>query len=165
MMMKRLVVSFLLALAVVPVTDPAEAQGIGGALKKRADEARRKAEEAAARKVAGDSAKSQAAGAAAKPATAPAPASVPSQAPAPPTATAPKTDVKVWENYDFVPGSKVLFYTDFSEDRVGNFARGLKYVSGPAEVVERDGAKVLRSTARSTLLVPIGRTLPQRFTL
>ena len=30
---------------------------------------------------------------------------------------------KIWENYDFVPGSKVLFYTDFSEDRVGNFAR------------------------------------------
>lgn len=72
---------------------------------------------------------------------------------------------KIWENYDFVPGSKVLFFTDFSEDRVGNFARALKYVNGPAEVVERDGVKMLRSTGRSTILVPVGRPLPQRFTL
>src|SRR5687767_7035922 len=72
---------------------------------------------------------------------------------------------RIWENYDFVPGSKVLFYTDFTEDRVGNFARALKYVNGPAEVVERDGVKMLRSTGRSTILVPVGRALPARFTL
>jgi outer membrane protein OmpA-like peptidoglycan-associated protein len=76
-----------------------------------------------------------------------------------------KTDPKIWENYDFVPGSKVLFYTDFSEDRVGNFARGLKYVGGPAEIVERDGVKMLRSTGPSTFLIPVGRKLPARFTL
>ena len=76
-----------------------------------------------------------------------------------------KSDPKIWENYDFVPGNKVLFYTDFSEDRVGNFARGVKYVSGPAEVVERDGIKVLRATGPVTFLVPVGRVLPQRFTL
>ena len=72
---------------------------------------------------------------------------------------------KVWENYDFVPGSKVLFYTDFSEDIVGNFARGLKYVSGPAEVVERDGVKMLRATGRAEFQIPIGRKLPSRFTI
>jgi outer membrane protein OmpA-like peptidoglycan-associated protein len=71
----------------------------------------------------------------------------------------------VWENYDFIPGSKVLFYTDFSEDVVGNFARGLNHVSGPVEVVERDGVKVLRSTGASVFLIPVGRTLPARFTL
>jgi outer membrane protein OmpA-like peptidoglycan-associated protein len=71
----------------------------------------------------------------------------------------------VWDNYDFVPGYKVIFFTDFSEDRVGNFARGLKHVSGPIEVVERDGVKVLRSTGRSTFLIPAGKKLPERFTL
>jgi outer membrane protein OmpA-like peptidoglycan-associated protein len=76
-----------------------------------------------------------------------------------------QTGTKVWENYDFVPGSKVLFYTDFSEDKVGNFARRLKFQSGPAEVVERDGVKVLRATGPAQFLVPIGRTLPERFTL
>lgn len=76
-----------------------------------------------------------------------------------------KVDPKVWDNYDFVPGSKVIFYTDFSEDRVGNFARGLKYVGGQLDVVDRDGIKMLRSTARSTFLIPVGKKLPQRFTL
>ncbi len=72
---------------------------------------------------------------------------------------------KIWENYDFVPGSKVLFFTDFTEDRVGNFARRLKYVGGPLEVIERDGSKVLRATGRSQFLIPIGNKLPERFTL
>ncbi|HWP71559.1 MAG TPA: OmpA family protein [Gemmatimonadaceae bacterium] len=75
------------------------------------------------------------------------------------------SSAKVWENYDFVPGNKVLFYTDFSEDVVGNFARGLKYVSGPAEIVEREGVKVLRATGRAEFQIPIGRKLPSRFTI
>lgn len=83
----------------------------------------------------------------------------------PVAAPAQKPSAKVWENYDFVPGSKVLFFTDFSEDKVGNFARGLKYRSGPLEVVEREGVKVLRSTGRSEFLIPVGRRLPERFTL
>jgi OOP family OmpA-OmpF porin len=74
-------------------------------------------------------------------------------------------DAKVWDNYDFVPGSKVIFFTDFSEDKVGNFARRLKYVKGPVEVVERDGIKVLRAIGPSEFLVPVGKLLPQRFTL
>ena len=72
---------------------------------------------------------------------------------------------KIWENYDFVPGSKVMFFTDFTEDRVGNFARRLKFVNGSVEVVERAGAKVLRATSRSQFLLPVGGKLPERFTL
>ncbi|HEX6054053.1 MAG TPA: OmpA family protein, partial [Gemmatimonadaceae bacterium] len=126
-------------------------------LRKRAEEAKRKAEEAAAKKIAGDTAKPAPAGEAARPGAASSPASG--------GAPAGKADPKVWDNYDFVPGSKILFFTDFSDDKVGNFARGLKYVTGPIEVVERDGVKMLRSTARSTILIPVGRVLPQRFTL
>ncbi|MCC7134077.1 MAG: OmpA family protein [Gemmatimonadales bacterium] len=72
---------------------------------------------------------------------------------------------KIWENYDFVPGNRVIFFTDFSEDRVGNFARGLRFKSGPIEVVERDGVKMLRATGRGEFLIPVGRRLPDRFTL
>lgn len=83
-----------------------------------------------------------------------------------PTATAAaQVEPKVWENYDFVPGNKVLFFTDFSEDRVGNFARRLEYKSGPVEVVERDGVKVLRATGKSEFLIPLRKRLPERFTL
>ena len=83
----------------------------------------------------------------------------------PATGVSQGADAKVWENYDFVPGSKVLFYTDFSEDVVGNFARGLKYVSGPAEIVDRGGVKMLRATGRAEFQIPIGRKLPPRFTI
>ena len=83
----------------------------------------------------------------------------------PSSGAAQRADAKVWENYDFVTGSKVIFYTDFSEDRVGNFARGLRYRGGAAEIVERDGVKMLRATQPSEFLIPLGRKLPQRFTL
>lgn len=96
--------------------------------------------------------------------TVPAGASAVAQAQAAATAPA-RQDAKIWENYDFIPGSKVIFYTDFSDDKVGNFARRLKYQSGPIEVVEREGVKVLRSTGRSMFLIPVGKKLPQRFTL
>lgn len=72
---------------------------------------------------------------------------------------------RVWDNYDFVPGNQVIFYTDFAEDRVGNFARGLKYLSGQMDVVERDGIKMLRATSRSQFLITLSRPLPERFTL
>src|ERR1043166_5361844 len=65
-----------------------------------------------------------------------------------------KPAAKVWENYDFVPGSKVIFYTDFSEDRVGNFARGLKYRSGEAEVEIADGVRGVRALGRAEVLLP-----------
>jgi outer membrane protein OmpA-like peptidoglycan-associated protein len=115
----------------------------------------------AAKKVAkpADTAKARADSTAAQPAqpAAPAPATAPTQQP--------KPAAKVWENYDFVPGSKVIFYTDFSEDKVGNFARGLRYKSGSMDVVERDGIKMLRATDRAAFLIPVGRKLPERFTL
>lgn len=158
-----MLVLILAAMAVIPA--PASAQ-IGGALRKRAEEAKKKAEEAAAKKIGGDTAKAKGGAEAATPNAGATPAAAtPASTQAPSATPAAKADAKVWENYDFVPGSKILFFTDFSEDKVGNFARGLKYVSGPVEVVERDGVKMLRSTARSTMLIPIGRVLPQRFTL
>ena len=82
-----------------------------------------------------------------------------------PNPTSARQGPKVWENYDFVPGSKIIFFTDFSEDRVGNFARGLKFKSGAMDVVERDGVKMLRSTSRGEFMVPVGRKLPERFTI
>ena len=94
-----------------------------------------------------------------------APTATPKPAAAAPVGVPATPSAKVWENYDFVPGSKMVFFTDFSEDKVGNFARRLKYKRGPAEIVERDGAKVLRATGPSEFLIPLGRKLPARFTL
>ena len=147
---------------------PATARPQLGSLRKKVDEAKKKIEDS--KKAAADSAKAKTADTSKKaPAATTAPASSTTSpnagSPAAGTPSAAKADVKIWENYDFVPGNKVMFYTDFSEDRVGNFARGLKYISGPMEIVERDNVKVLRATDLGELLIPLPRTLPQRFTL
>ena len=169
----RSVTIVILALLSLGYSSTAPAQL--GAIKRKAAEAVKDAARKDSAKAKLDSARkttSAPAGTTAGPAaapTAPAGQGAATSATAGQTATssvaAPKSDPKIWENYDFIPGNKVLFYTDFSEDRVGNFARGLKYVSGPAEVVERDGIKVLRATGPATFLVPLGRKLPHRFTL
>ncbi len=147
--------SLLLAAAAMllltSVPTPATAQ-IGGLRRRAEEEAKRKAEEAM-KKAQADSAKADSVRKASEKDSGPAPG-----APA-------KADSKVWDNYDFVPGSKVIFYTDFSEDRVGNFARGLKFKAGSMDVVERDGVKMLRSTSRGEFMVPVGKQLPERFTL
>lgn len=74
-------------------------------------------------------------------------------------------DPRVWDDFHFVPGNRVLFYTDFSDDRSGSFAGRLHYRRGSMSVVERDGRRMLRATARSEFLIPIGSPLPERFTL
>jgi len=138
----------VLALLVVALPDPAAGQ-LGGL--------RRRAEAAALEKTKSDSARQ----AAARDSVAKADSATARQAGGTPAAPSPQ----VWDNYDFVPGSKLLFYTDFSEDRVGNFARGLKYTAGSMDVVERDGVKMLRSTSRGEFMIPVGGRLPERFTL
>ena len=158
--------AFVLA-TVLPASSPASAQSLGS-LKKKAEEAKKKAEATLEKKPSVDTA-------AQNPAAAPASASPGNPAAAPAAsspaasgagdAAAAKPNAKVWENYDFVPGNKVLFYTDFSEDKVGNFARGVKYRGGAAEIVERNDTKVLRATNNAEFLVPVGKRLPERFTL
>ena len=170
-MLSARVVRSVLALAVFAVcSPPAMAQGIGS-LRKKAEEAKKKAEATLDKnKSTADSTKAKAAPPAA-PAASGTSATAASAAPGTPSSAsaspgdAAKPNAKVWENYDFVPGNKVIFYTDFSEDKVGNFARGLKYRGGPAEIVERNDTKVLRATGNAEFLIPVGKKLPERFTL
>jgi outer membrane protein OmpA-like peptidoglycan-associated protein len=70
-----------------------------------------------------------------------------------------------WANYDFKPGEKPLFTDDFSQDVVGNFPRRLEFVSGSSEVVEWQGKRWLSSGDRTELRVPLGQTLPRRYTI
>jgi outer membrane protein OmpA-like peptidoglycan-associated protein len=158
--------AFVIA-ASVAASSSASAQSLGS-LKKKAEEEAKKAKAAVDKKPSPDTATK-------KPAAAPASASsgdpaATSVAASPAasgssSAATPKPNATVWENYDFVPGNRVIFYTDFSDDKVGNFARGLKYRGGAAEIVERNDTKVLRATNNAEFLVPVGKKLPERFTL
>jgi OmpA-OmpF porin, OOP family len=70
-----------------------------------------------------------------------------------------------WANYDFVPGEEILFFDDYSADRVGDFPRRLELVEGAWEIVDWRGAPHLRATANGVVAVPLPRTLPDRFTV
>ena len=72
---------------------------------------------------------------------------------------------KLWVNYDFVPGNRVLFFTDFADDAVGNFPQRLVFKLGNMEVAEIDGQRYLRATAQSNFSIPLPEALPQKFTI
>lgn len=82
----------------------------------------------------------------------------------PPTASG-KPGEGVWVNYDFVPGDRVLFFDDFTNDVVGNFPQRLELLKGNMEIGEWKGRRWLRATSYADFLVPLPEILPDRFTL
>jgi len=71
----------------------------------------------------------------------------------------------VWANYDFVPGDRVLFADDFSDEYVGDFPRRLTYLRGNLEVVEWEGRRLLRGTGGDRFIVQIPEGLPEQYTV
>ena len=85
---------------------------------------------------------------------------------APSTAAASPTDKKVWANYDFVPGQRTIFFTDFTEDQVGNFPQRLDFKNGQMEVVEFEGGqRALKASSDAVFTIPLPEVLPEKFTL
>lgn len=80
-------------------------------------------------------------------------------------AAAPALAASLWVNYDFVPGERVIYYADFTDDQVGNFPARLEFVEGNMEVAELGGRRVIRATSQSKLSIPLPEVLPQRFTI
>lgn len=70
--------------------------------------------------------------------------------------------------FDYVPGDKVLFFDDFSQDELGEFPVHWKLNEGTLEVAEMNGQRWLRSTSitsRFAMKVPASPTLPEFWTL
>ncbi len=67
-------------------------------------------------------------------------------------------------NYDFVPGDRVIFAEDFSNDQIGDFPKRLELKQGNLEVVDYKGQRFLRSVSASIVTLPLPETLPDRFT-
>lgn len=70
-----------------------------------------------------------------------------------------------WANYDFKPGERILFFDDFMKDEVGNFPRRMEFKEGALEIVEWQGQRWLRATADSRFFVVLPEVLPERFTM
>jgi OOP family OmpA-OmpF porin len=86
-------------------------------------------------------------------------------APAVAVATTAAAPAALWVNYDFVPGPNTIFYSDFTDDKVGNFPARLQFAEGNVEVAELGGQRVLRATSASRLSIPLPVVLPERFTI
>jgi OOP family OmpA-OmpF porin len=82
------------------------------------------------------------------------------------SAAATPADKKAWVNYDFVPGQRTIFFTDFTEDEVGNFPQRLEFKTGQLEIVEFEGGqRALKASSGSDLIIPLPETLPDKFTI
>ncbi len=71
----------------------------------------------------------------------------------------------LWDNYDFIPGERVLFAEDFTKDRVGNFPQRFEMLTGNADVVEWNGRRWMRALEYSVIKIPLPESLPERFTV
>lgn len=78
---------------------------------------------------------------------------------------APAGEPTAFVNYDFVPGDKVLFFDDFSTDKVGDLPARVQILSGNFEIADVGGRRMLRSTSGGRVMIPLAATLPDRFTL
>ena len=70
-----------------------------------------------------------------------------------------------WANYDFRPGSRVIYADDFMKDEVGDFPRKLEFVSGTMEIVEWQASRWLQLTTTSKFNVVLPEVLPARYTM
>ena len=69
-------------------------------------------------------------------------------------------------NYDFEPGERTLFQSDFSVDELGDFPRGLELIQGNMQVVEWEGRRMLQGDSRyCRFAVVLPETLPEQFTI
>lgn len=59
---------------------------------------------------------------------------------------APAGDFKAYQNYDFVPGDKIVFEDDFASDRDGEFPAHWKLLKGQAVINKLQGAPVFALT-------------------
>ncbi|MGB5459775.1 MAG: OmpA family protein [Eudoraea sp.] len=82
-----------------------------------------------------------------------------------PNSGGPKS-LKIYTNYDFVPGDRLLLYDDFSVDNIGDFpAKWNTNGSGEVVTLEDSPDKWLKLSDRAMYVPDIPGTLPEDYTL
>ena len=71
----------------------------------------------------------------------------------------------VWANYDFVPGTKTIFFEDFKNDEIGNFPRRYEFQSGNIELVTFRDRPWVRVSSTGHFAIPLPAVLPRRYTI
>jgi outer membrane protein OmpA-like peptidoglycan-associated protein len=153
---------FSLALVfLVGAAGPASAQ-FGGLKDKLKDKAKEKATKSAEQAVKGDSAKSgdeQQAGES----TESEPAE--GQTPAASGGTARAADMALYTKYDFIPGDKVIFYDDLSQEEMGEFPSRWNLDAGVFEIAKQGDRKWIMCTDKGIIYPKIQPSpLPPKYT-
>lgn len=68
-------------------------------------------------------------------------------------------------NYDFKPGERTLFATDFANAVVGNFPPKLIFKGGGMSLVKINGQRMLRMSRGSRFNIKLPEPLPKQFTI
>ncbi len=71
----------------------------------------------------------------------------------------------VWRNYDFTPGTRVIYASDWSNARVGRIPKDIKFIKGNMQIVEKDGQRVLEVSSASTFQILLDEPLPESFSI
>jgi flagellar motor protein MotB len=77
-------------------------------------------------------------------------------------------ELKLWSEYDFVPGDRVIFEDDLSEEERGEFPSRWDLLSGSAEVASLGGENVIHLTHNNSIVLPLMDKkdfLPEAFTI
>jgi len=80
----------------------------------------------------------------------------------------PVEELKLWSNYDFVAGEKVIFEDDLSGEESGEFPSRWDLLSGSAEVASLGGETVIHLTHNNSIIFPLMDKkdfLPEIFTI
>ncbi len=77
-----------------------------------------------------------------------------------------KKEITVWKNnYDFIPGNKIILYDDLAGEELGEFPSKWNLAGGGAEVVMIDSVKAIKVFGKIFPLFKVKKDLPKQFTL
>lgn len=65
----------------------------------------------------------------------------------------------------FVPGSRELFVMDFTKQPLGDMPKELRVLQGKGQVVEKEGAHMLRAAEPMEFMINLKENLPEAFTV
>lgn len=74
------------------------------------------------------------------------------------------TNVAIYSKFDFVPGDKVLFFDDYSNDAIGDFPSKWD-TNGSGEIASTDNGQKWLIMANRSVYLPITEALPEEFTI
>lgn len=71
----------------------------------------------------------------------------------------------VWRNYDFTPGARVIYASDWSRARVGRIPKDIQFVNGNMQIVEMNGQRLLEFSSASLFQIVLDEPLPESFSI